>query len=384
MPRRTLLRASAGGVLALFARPGLPAAQPPAQPAPAIGAIRWDAWYAPLSPETQAVTRALAPRPYHFRLPFFAKVDPDGGVRIDGGTQATMDAEIEQASRAGIDYWAFVAYRPDSGMSVALRLYLASVRKPDVHFCMFTELVSFGANGRLAPMVLDHVRLMRDPQYMRVTQGRPLYFIGFFTPALIDQRWGGIDGLRRAFEDFRHGATQAGLGNPYIVLCGGPAAAARWADQLGLDAIGAYAIAGSGTHPYRDLAALTERRWDEEAATGVPVVPTVMTGWDARPRIETPVPWQPAQQPGVGMENHYETAQPAEIAAHLGHALDWVEAHRRAAVANTVLIYAWDENDEGGWLVPTFPFDDSRLRALRTAVCSWRARRRMANACAAG
>ena len=41
------------------------------------------------------------------------------------------------------------------------------------------------------------------------------------------------------------------------------------------------------------------------------------------------------------------------MAEHLKEALDWTAAHRTATEANTVLIYAWNENDEGGWLVPT-------------------------------
>ena len=43
----------------------------------------------------------------HDRLPFFARVDQDGDVFFDGGTQATVDAEINLASGAGIDYWDF-------------------------------------------------------------------------------------------------------------------------------------------------------------------------------------------------------------------------------------------------------------------------------------
>ena len=43
---------------------------------------------------------------------------------------------------------------------------------------MFTDLPSFGANGQLAPMIFYHASLMREPQYMRVADGRPLYFMG--------------------------------------------------------------------------------------------------------------------------------------------------------------------------------------------------------------
>ena len=45
---------------------------------------------------------------------------------------------------------------------------------------------------------------------------------------------------------------------------------------------------------------------------------------------------------------------------------DW--AGRHPSAAGLGLVYAWNENDEGGWLVPTFPFDDSRIRALGEAL----------------
>lgn len=33
-----------------------------------------------------------------------------------------------------------------------------------------------------------------------------------------------------------------------------------------------------------------------------------------------------------------------------------------------MLIYAWNENDEGGWLMPTLPCQTDRLDALRQVL----------------
>ncbi len=346
----------------------------PAPASPKVGTIRWDAWYAPESVPTQAVTRSLAPAQYHRRLPFFASVSADLHVQIDGNNQAIMDREIAAAADAGIDYWAFVGYRPTASTSIAFHLYRASSLRRRMRFCMFAELGRWGEARRLGPMALYHLQLMRDPLYMRVAGGRPLYYLGFFTDAVIARDWGGLQGLRAGIDDFRQRAVALGVGNPYIVLSASPAAGAAWAAALGLDALGAYAIAAAaGPQPYRALASLAEQRWQEAAATGLPVVPTVMTGWDRRPRIEAPVPWERTQQPGVGMENFYETAQPDEIAAHLVAALDFVRARPAPNQAETALVYAWNENDEGGWLIPTYPNDDGRLRAVGAALRAWRA-----------
>jgi hypothetical protein len=84
------------------------------RPPPAVGAIRWDAWYG-RNDVVKEVERSLGPKKFHFRLPFFAQVVSDAEVRIDGDTQETMNHEIAYAVEAGLDYWAFVDYRPVIG-----------------------------------------------------------------------------------------------------------------------------------------------------------------------------------------------------------------------------------------------------------------------------
>ena len=56
---------------------------------------------------------------------------------------------------------------------------------------------------------------------------------------------------------------------------------------------------------------------------------------------------------------------PAEPAAHTRNAVTFAARHLHRAA----LIDAWNENDEGSALVPTHPFNDTRLRALRGAPC---------------
>jgi hypothetical protein len=364
--RRSLLAGLGAAGLSAAVPRGLGAAE-----RVAVGAIRWDAWYAAGSPTTEAVARTLSPPQYRHRLPFFAEVAPDGRVTVDGGTPAVMEAEIAQARSAGLDYWAFVSYPRESPMSAGLRLYLASSRRAGLRFCLVSELVQWGtARDRATPVLDWQVELLAHPDHQRVL-GRPLYFLGFLSDAIIAERWGSTAALRAAVERFRARGAASGAGNPYIVLMARPDPGLRLLGELGADAIGAYAIAEAEiAAPYARLARLAEARWDEYAAAGAAVVPTVMSGWDRRPRIEQPVPWERWQRPGAGMDRYYGDPKPEELAAHLSRALDWIGAHPRAAQARTALIYAWNENDEGGWLMPTLPFDDSRLRAVRRVLCA--------------
>ena len=93
-----------------------------------------------------------------------------------------------------------------------------------------------------------------------------------------------------------------------------------------------------------------------------------MTGWDRRPRVEHPVFWETWQKPNVGLEKFYRAPTAAELQQHLRRALAWVKAYPNAAPARAILIYAWNENDEGGWLVPALQDGDWRVKAAGTAL----------------
>ena len=68
------------------------------------------------------------------------------------------------------------------------------------------------------------------------------------------------------------------------------------------------------------------------------------------------------------------TATPEQLARHVRDAIQWTQANRDLNPANAVIIYAWNENNEGGWLVPTLNSRDtadmSRLDALRRVLRS--------------
>ena len=85
-----------------------------------VGAIRWDGWYVE-GTATKAVEASLGQPKYHFRLPWFARVQSDGAVRINGDSQASTDQELAYAAAARLNYWAVVDYWDEApGMSIAL------------------------------------------------------------------------------------------------------------------------------------------------------------------------------------------------------------------------------------------------------------------------
>jgi hypothetical protein len=334
---------------------------------PAVGAIRWDAWHGQRGVPGRAVESSLGPFKWRYRLPFFAHVVSPSTVRIDGTSNEVMDREIQYAAEAGLDYWAFVAYDADDPMTLGLNNYLKNTRKRGLRFCLITEQERWGGPDTYRGHVRRFASLMHDSAYLRVAGGRPLLFLGFISDETTAARWGDIQAFRRAVDELRRLARGNGAGDPYIAIMDPvPLRAGMLRRQLGADAVSAYAVNGGHVRaPYAKLAACAHRFWEDCAATASEVVPVVMSGWDRRPRVERPVPWETWQKPGVGLDNYYEAPTPAELAGHLEEALDWIGANPRATPARTALIYAWNENDEGGWLVPTLGDGTKRLDALR-------------------
>jgi hypothetical protein len=179
----------------------------------------------------------------------------------------------------------------------------------------------------------------------------------------------------------------AGLKAPYLVLM-------DWKNpeadrvRLGFDAVSRYAASGKGytTDPlsYAALTSYHVRRelWNTWAQDDTPCITFASAGWDTRPRQERPPSWchdlidvatpdptPPAQQKPL---IDATTATPEELAAHVREAIAWTRANRAINPANTIIIYAWNEHDEGGWLQPTrgpdARADDSRIRALAKAI----------------
>lgn len=282
-----------------------------------------------------------------------------------------MDAEIAYAVGAGLKYWAYDQYALTSDMSNAWKLHQSSVSANSINWCWNTDYGTFITN--MADGGTVYVSNFKTANYEMVSTNRPLFFLMPTASLTASNTAPYITTLRSA-------CSSAGVGSPYFVVMDGNATlSATEMTSLGADAIGAYAIgagydlgAGGTATPYSTLVSNAEALWTSQAATGKPVLPLVTTGWDRRPRIDRPVPWEVKNQlPWIGDLNYVQTATPAQIASHVSDLLTWMGANVSAVPANHALIYAWNEHDEGGWLCPTWTSsgpDHSRLDALAAVL----------------
>jgi hypothetical protein len=336
--------------------------------APIVGAIRWDGWYGD-GGVVKAVETSLEPPKYHFRLPWFAHVMGADKVRINGDSQAIMEQEITYAAQAGLNYWAFVDYLDEApGMSIGLNRYLAAKDKKRIRYCLVEEGARLDKAGiKVWSRLMEH---FRDPDYQTVLDGRPLLYLFNKTTGIGKAGW----------DDLKRQTIAAGLKAPYLVLMGWEAE--KHCAELGFDAVSEYACAGKGyTTDPETYARLTshhvrEKLWDKWKRERTPCITFVTAGWDTRPRQERPPPWcswvkatpdptPPAQQKPL---IDATTATPDEFSTHLREAINWTKANRDLNPANAIIIYAWNEHDEGGWIQPTLGADgkpdDARIQAL--------------------
>jgi len=337
---------------------------------PIIGAIRWDAWYGE-GVVTKAVEKTLGQPKYHHRLPWFARPLGQDQVQINGDTGEVMAREINYAAQAGLNYWAFVHYWQESPeLGIALDRYLATRDKKGVRYCLLEE---GGRLDRIGPQAWPNlVQHFKSPNYQKVLGGRPLLFVT--KPKAL---------LRADWEALKRQTIQAGLESPYLVLMG-------WnmnqdlqdMVELGFDALSAYARGGSYSMEqpsYVEQGRLVrEQLWDQWQKRQIPCITLASAGWDTRPRNERPPIWiqdlvsvpTPDPTPFSKQKPLLDsvTASPSELCSHLFDAIQWTKSHRYINPTNTIIIYAWNEHDEGGWLQPTLGADglpnEERIRAL--------------------
>ncbi|WP_296706061.1 hypothetical protein [Rhodoblastus sp.] len=331
---------------------------------PTIGAIRWDAWYTQSATDgiRSVVQNTLSPTRWQGRAPSCAVVDAPDAISLDKcGVQSRIDIEIVKAHTARIDYWAYCWFGADHPMQRAWRLHQSSPNKTLVKWCCIFSYEPFVRQVTCA--LPELVGLLTAPNYQTVLDGRPLLFM------LTDDTKPSV--LSDAIRGLRRECQRSGRKNPYVVLMlwsplqGGGLAA------TGADAVSAYAtmgevpIAGS----YTELVTIAEAYWKVLADSGQAIVPTAMTGWDTRPRQETPTPWPTTGLGPSGEEHYYLLGSAHQVAAHVHNMSAWIRTHPQSCPAQTGIIYSWDEHDEGGSVLnSTIVGGDSILDAVGQAL----------------
>ena len=343
-----------------------------------FGAIRWDGQYC--DSEGDACfeeERALGDSKWQFRAPLHTQIIGPNQIRF-APSQATFDAEIRAAQENGIKYWSYLMYEKDGiidlnhPMMRGLSFHRSSAVNSNVRYTMMLTVDTLGMTNSYEPSVNAIVQLMSDTNYLSIMGKRPvLYF--YYEGQNMKGRWqGSLANLAAAFHSLRKKSQEAGIGDPYITVL--TTALAPQSEQvraaIGGDAISAYAILpDKNITTYSEFDAEVRSYWANEiSATNGDIVPTVMIGWDQRPRKEHPPAYDHRDHSKVDLLAHVTAPTPMEFRSECQAAVDFINSHRERCDSRMVLIYAWNENSEGGALEPTLGDPNASLMSASREV----------------
>lgn len=354
-----------------------------------IGAIRWDAYFETGSSQTAVadqVAACLSPAKYHATAPFFAQVGEDGRISFPKETLALWEEEAQYAIDAGLDYFAYLWYDSTDKMSYARKFHTQSQLHSQIKMTGILE--SLNRSEATFTELFDAMQ----QDYWLYMNGMPVLFI--YEAHQKDKAF---------VEQLRKMAARAGITEPlYIVGMGyGDAAAAMMGANNGFDAVSFYSAGADKIGmTYNELCQSSKARHDKVLPAGVtaPLVPLATLGRDTQARIETGVSWCENTRSGpdnlqYGGKFAY-TGTPEEIGGHVLDMLNYTKQNKDKTKCNMVILYAWNEHDEGGWLCPTLACDEegsvlynedgtakrntSHLDAVKKAIASYRSQEKNA------
>lgn len=309
-----------------------------------------ESWWAENAPTH--LTRQLI-RDYSGRQPLW-------GWRND--TQEIMETQIDLMADNGVDFMLYCWYWQtnrgpinveainNDSKHTSLRLYLNAKNKQRVQYALLVANHDGGeiigpSNWEAA--VRHWVQYFRDPLYVHV-DGKPLVVLfGATDDTITNEDIAKMQETARRL-GFKDGLSIAGNGS-----------AARNKDfnfATHYNLTTGYG-AGSVEKDYQVIINHSKDRWI--GTESHPYIPVITAGWDSRP-------WEGERPEGLGGDPcwYFTGDTPEVFKDFLGDAITWMDNNpTKTPKERLVLIYAWNEIGEGGYLVPTI--DDPKAAKLK-------------------
>ncbi len=300
-----------------------------------IGAIRWDAYFSvenTLSNVSRQVSKTLSPNMFHSHAPFFAKAVDKDKLIFSEPTQEQFDKECELAVDAGIDYFAYCWYGNNDPMCYARRQHTKSIWRDKIKMCAIIGVTYLNDDS------IDELALTCKEDFYLKILNRPAIFVCYAMKFNKDY----IDLIRTRI-------MEKGNPNPYFIALGDSVADAFTFGLRGYQAISSYSyFPRAEGWSYKQLVEKVENRnvMFHSSKDIIDTVPLIICGLDFRPRALNPVSW-------MSGKNFAYTGTSEEIYMHAKTTLNG------AKNVPAVLMYAWNEHDEGGWCCPTLTVDEN-------------------------
>lgn len=275
----------------------------------------------------------------------FPEREPIWGWRDD--SLPIMEQQIDLAADHGLEWFAFCWYWHDDGKTinraaiesdpkhVGLNLFLKASNNSRLKFCLLVaNHAGFNIKGEdqwkaAAEFWLPY---FKHPRCLTV-DGKPLIII--FNAA----------GAAKADLDILQlTAKQAGLPGVAVACCGNGTTEQGYRLKTHYNINMGY-VDGSEEHHYSELVPLHHSVW--AGSKTQPYIPVVTVGWDKRP-------WEGPTGLNQKAGWYFPDRTAEQTAGLLADAIQWMDRHPDQTTAERlVLLYAWNEFGEGGYLAPT-------------------------------
>lgn len=322
-----------------------------------IGAYYFDGWAgqnASKEPWAQNAPTHLTKR----MVEEFPMREPLWGWRDDA--LEIMERQIDLAADNGITFFAFCWYWQDNKQAInidainkdpkhiGLELFLRAKNSHRLKFCLLVANhtgaeITGAENWKQAAKFW--MQYFKNPRYVTVDK-KPLVII--FHPAGADK-----DGL----SNMQEVATGEGLPGFAVAACGKGNVNIGFGYRTHYNVIPGY-TAGSEQHKYSELLAAQMKAWG--GSSQQPYIPAVISGWDKRP-------WEES----ISSQGwYYPDRTPEQFSNCIKEAIQWMNKNPdQTTKERIILIYAWNEYGEGGYIAPTKGDPDGRyLKAIRSLV----------------
>ena len=333
-----------------------------------VSAVNWDCSLPSNTYFGYYQTRTLSPKKYRTATPYYADVLGEEKIDYHERSQEEFDRELQYAIDAGIDYFSFVFYPDDEALKAsehkdgswercvfelnrARLLYQSSELKNKIGMALI-----IGASDHYESDYKEIARLTLEPYYEKI-DGRPIIY-------LFSHECEYVEGVCRAVKEI-------GGAEPLFFAMYG-----KVPENAELDIVYGISAYASGIHDIDSYGQLLDGAMAENLARaerGMPIVPLFPIGWDPSPRIDKKSPW--VDYPKC---SYAKAATPSELLEGGKRFAKWIKdtPSMSETFCGHILMFAWNEFEEGGWICPTYNDDLSvnaeRITAVREISDYWR------------
>jgi hypothetical protein len=342
-----------------------------------LGAYYWDGWYAKNGAWTERLLNEFPDR------------EPVWGWL--GNTVENMEMQVDLAADGGLKFFAYDWYYPQRGkvseMNDAVDRYLNCKNAGRMEFCLLVANHDGGYIYRenWEDACRRFMPYLTNEHALKTSDGRPV--ILFFDIRSLHSCLGDVAECKKCIDYLREECKKEGLPGVCVVGCGGPPRDEngdiplehpQWTEwypkggfceALGLDALTGYnhhrqiKVRGGEKmyiYPYEELAKDHEQVWDLISGNDrLPYMPCVIGGWDCRP-------WENLDKP-ESRSCYSPDRTPQQIYKHVKNAGEWLKNNQEKALSDLAIVYAWNENGEGGIIEPTRGDEGRFLAAVKKA-----------------